>query len=403
MERLVSLAFHATATPEPSIGFSIIHAYCIHGNVKMVKNIFSFSPSLIDSLIALTVPVKKSSSKYDRMTPEQILEIRETEGQETILEFIKERVTHKAFEHNSLIHLVAKAGTCHQIKRLIQHGANIDSEQVCLDDYLNENYSNYQIFCAPLHIAAAYNTVEVVKEIVYQGVNVLTHARDENNDGYSAAHFAAKAGNTSVLRYLLEKEESLRDMVSRGFTPLHLAVCEGHLETVKSLIDYGADINKPSYGYLPMGVECYGATPCMIAAFQGHLKILDCLYKKGGNIHTLDELGRSLLFFAVRKSQTEVSKKLLELGLNPAATDNNQQTLLHEVEDPGIADLLLCCGVDVDSRNNAYQTPLHIAAAECNVKLMKLLLSHGADVNAQDSNACTPVALAGNFTFDNFE
>ena len=398
MERLHSLAFHATATPCPSIGFSVLHAACIEGDNETIRNILSFSPNVVDSLIALSVQVKGSSTEYEGMKPEEILRVKNTPDQQKIQEFTK-KVFVKGIESWSLIHVAAKIGTVHNIRRLLRQGADIDEKLICVDDYLNEHYAGSEMSCSPLHIAAAHNTVEVSKELITLGANILAQAENVNSDGYTAAHFAAKGGNTPLLLYLLEEEGSLRDMVCQGFTPLHLATSSGHTETVAALISCGANVNEKSYGYLPVAVECYGTTPCMIAAFGGHMETFDLLAEKGGNIHACDELGRSLFYFAIRQGHIGMFKKLLGLGLNPSAIDNNRQTLLHEVQDPTIAKLLIDEGVNVDARNNCFQTPLHAAASECNIEVIEVLSSHGADVNAQDACGNTPVGLTGQLDF----
>lgn len=56
--------------------------------------------------------------------------------------------------------------------------------------------------------------------------------------------------------------------------------------------------------------------------------------------------------------------------------------------------LLLGCGANVNAKNMYEQTPLHIAVKIGDVGMVKFLLQHKADVNAQDSDGCTPLCLA---------
>ena len=49
---------------------------------------------------------------------------------------------------------------------------------------------------------------------------------------------------------------------------------------------------------------------------------------------------------------------------------------------------------DVDVRNSARQTPLHVACAFCDVVAIEILLAHGADVNALDGDGATALHLA---------
>ena len=65
---------------------------------------------------------------------------------------------------------------------------------------------------------------------------------------------AAYAGDTELLRLILETnpDKDVRD--SMGATALHVAVFQNNLEVLRLLLDYGFDINAqvPSNGYTPL-------------------------------------------------------------------------------------------------------------------------------------------------------
>jgi ankyrin repeat protein/ribosomal protein L40E len=52
---------------------------------------------------------------------------------------------------------------------------------------------------------------------------------------------------------------------------------------------------------------------------------------------------------------------------------------------------LLKRGAYVNTRNEEYQTPLHVAVSHCYVDIVELLIEHGADVNARDKSGYTPL------------
>ena len=59
-----------------------------------------------------------------------------------------------------------------------------------------------------------------------------------------------------------------------------------------------------------------------------------------------------------------------------------------------IVRVLLRHGADIEARNNADRSPLDCAALAGHVGLVQVFLEHGADVNAQDNLRCTPLYWA---------
>lgn len=70
--------------------------------------------------------------------------------------------------------------------------------------------------------------------------------------------------------------------------PLHLSVAKGDLETVKKLIEFGADVNQ----------KWNGMTPAMYAARYNRVEILKLLIAKGANLKTKCDNGRNAAFYA---------------------------------------------------------------------------------------------------------
>jgi ankyrin repeat protein len=50
---------------------------------------------------------------------------------------------------------------------------------------------------------------------------------------------------------------------------------------------------------------------------------------------------------------------------------------------------LLAAGADPNVKDLDGETPLHIAAEQCNADIAELLLKHGADPNARDEHGFT--------------
>jgi ankyrin repeat protein len=109
----------------------------------------------------------------------------------------------------------------------------------------------------------------------------------------------------------------------------------------------------------------------------------------------------------VRGKRVDNVGYLLEIGADPAIRDNKGNTPFHLAaaavnQDSAILDLLLATEkkIQIDERNNAGMTALHMAFKESNVDAARFLLSKGANPNVADENGLTPLHWAANFVID---
>ncbi len=174
-----------------------------------------------------------------------------------------------------------------------------------------------------------------------------------------------------------------------GLTPLLYAARSGCTDCVRSILDAGADIDRPT----PEGM-----TPLMIALDNEALDTASLLLDRGANPHLWDWYGRTALYIAADKSvvgrrQQEpdaitglvVMQRLLEAGVDP-----NPQLNMHRPSRGGnigrFTDDLLTTGA----------TPLLRVAVSQDVDAIRLLLEHGADVDLPNVMGVTPLlAVAG--------
>ena len=83
-----------------------------------------------------------------------------------------------------------------------------------------------------------------------------------------------------------------------------------------------------------------------------------------------------------------ILEKLIALGADPKATDENSETILFEVQDAQILQCLVKAGFDINARNKWGHTPLFSIASTSGKKLTldlyKSAVAAGADVKAKD-------------------
>lgn len=103
-------------------------------------------------------------------------------------------------------------------------------------------------------------------------------------------------------------------------------------------------------------------TPMRLAVENSSLDTIKRLAGLGVDIHQVNRYGETLLFIAPK--QVEVFKYLID------------------------------CEVEIDWRDNWGNTALHIHANDGNIDLVRILLEHGADVNARNGFGATPLHSA---------
>jgi ankyrin repeat protein len=205
---------------------------------------------------------------------------------------------------------------------------------------------------------------------------------------------ACTTGDVDGLRKLLKKDPSLaRERVASGSTGLHLAV--RHPAMIQVLLQHGADPNVRDVGD--------NASPLHLAAAQGNLESVRILLDAGADVHGAGDLHKGdVIGWAARKGNERVVDLLVERGARHhifsamALTDQSLVERLVE-ENPD-------CLFRRRSRFECGQTPLHAAfappdglgflAGEPDYPTLALLIELGADLEAPDDKGRTPLEVA---------
>ncbi|XP_078435400.1 ankyrin repeat family protein [Wolffia australiana] len=203
----------------------------------------------------------------------------------------------------------------------------------------------------------------------------------------TALHFAAREGKINVCKYLIEElglEVDIKD--EEGETPLIHACRQEQLETVRYLLDRGAD---------PSASSDLGATSLHHSAGTGNIELLNLFLAKGVNVNSHCDSGTPLIW-AAGHDQVEAVKVLLNHQANPnARTDDDITPLLSAVAAGSVSclKLLIESGAEVNIMAGGA-TPLHIAADIGNSDLISILVKAGANPNAEDEEGFKPIQTA---------
>lgn len=307
-----------------------------------------------------------------------------------------------------------------------------------------------------LHVAAKRNNEKIIKQLLRKGANVNTL---DNNNMTAICH-AVEFSNRNVVEVLLGKKPNLADKSNKiafylsilGATAEHRLIAELFLfnrfsikeETFENIhipeILYSTYKNEYwKSDYKKIFTELFRCEPSVEAFFKyqllfsavekGYVEIVQDLLCSEANVNVLLEKNSTLLEIAVNNGQYRVMHQLFKLGADLQTRDTHGNTLLHisvltdcmdiiefllkhnSVEARNnkgqtplylsiyrnnikVVKLILKSGVDINSRTNLETTPLHIAAKIGNLNLVKLLLDYDASVNVKDSNNQTPLDIA---------
>ena len=89
--------------------------------------------------------------------------------------------------------------------------------------------------------------------------------------------YAAATGNTKMVGILLGLGANVNEGDNWGYMPLHIAAHNGHVSTVRLLLEKGADINARIHNFhLPW-------TALMFASSNGHTDVVALLQSLGGS------------------------------------------------------------------------------------------------------------------------
>jgi len=173
-----------------------------------------------------------------------------------------------------------------------------------------------------------------------EGVSALLRARYRFDRGLTEAiraagaaldvHEAAAFGDLDRLAALLADPAGASALSGDGFTPLHLAAFFGQRDTVRLLLDRGAEVDAPGRGWMT-------GTPLHSATSRRHAEIVDLLLEAGADPNARQSGGWTPMHSAAHNGDARSVTLLLAKGGDPSAVNDDGASVLFLAEERGDA------------------------------------------------------------------
>ena len=271
------------------------------------------------------------------------------------------------------IHRAAEHGTPAMVRALLQAGAEVDARA-------KGYHIHYGWDWTPLHMAALYNEdPEVAAALLEAGADL--HAR--GYEGETPLYLAADNDNPAVATRLLQAGADVQARGSTGWTVLHAAVGNSNPAVVAVLLDAGAELE--ARAEFPDSHWAYGnRTPLLEAAgVSRNPAIVTALIEAGADVRAR-VTSASLPFVMEGAATMTIPEERGATVLHMAALRSGN---------PEVIEALVRAGADLEARNRRGQTALHVAAMR-NGAAFEKLLELGADPAALDDEGRTPMDYA---------
>lgn len=198
-----------------------------------------------------------------------------------------------------------------------------------------------------LHNLVRRPNMEVVNYFLAKGVNPAI----ADKDGNTILMMAAQGKDTKLVDLLLSKAKNIAATNNKGENALMLATAYGSADIVSTLIKNGADVNTKDKSGNNVAYYLINSFKPNEASEDFNTK-LNLLQKAGLDFKATQQHGTTLLHLAVEKNDAALIKKLVDLGININAQDEDGNTALHKAALTSKDDVILKTLITMGAKKN---------------------------------------------------
>eukprot|EP00002_Diphylleia_rotans_P019621 TRINITY_DN3790_c0_g2_i5.p1 TRINITY_DN3790_c0_g2~~TRINITY_DN3790_c0_g2_i5.p1 ORF type:complete len:502 (+),score=79.50 TRINITY_DN3790_c0_g2_i5:850-2355(+) len=170
----------------------------------------------------------------------------------------------------------------------------------------------------------------------------------------------------------LKEENNLLEGEVGGVTLLHRAVCCGHFDVVKILLEHKVNLNARTHSL--------GLTAIHLALLGEHPNIAALLLDAGARANVISKKGLRPILLACQLGYVSLIRPLLRQGASLFEKDGEDNILMMSVVNghQELTETLLAFDLDINSANRSGMTLLHMAIRRKDLKVVRMLLRRGA-------------------------
>lgn len=205
----------------------------------------------------------------------------------------------------------------------------------------------------PLLKAIASDRDDEVIQLLKTGVN--PNSKSRSSIEHTPILLATKLQKIETVKILIENGADVEAKNESGLTALKIAISSRNEQLIKILLESGANVNSKNDN---------NATPIMGASYWGLIRIIEILLKSGARVNDATKAGVTALM---------------------GCADSKQ-----------VVEILIKAGADVNAKDKEGRNALFHAVNKERIETLEALLENGAEVNIKDRWGVTPLMLAEN-------
>ncbi len=234
--------------------------------------------------------------------------------------------------------------------------------------------------------AIQQKNMALVKQSVSDGADVDKIGKY----AYVPLNWAINVQSPELIQFLVEKGANPNYKSPQGQTLIFQPCMLNWHETVKALLENGADANM---------LDAIQANPLLVSARSGATECVNLLLPKTTDLEAKDLTGMNVLHYAVQSGKLPLLESVANAKVNLNATDLQLRTALHIATDqnsPNLAiiQLLIETGIDLEAKDNSGNTVLHLASEDNKLELCQILVKAGASLETKNGSGKTALELA---------